>query len=123
MFDVGFWELVLVGIVALLVVGPERLPGLARQVGFWVGRARKMIASVQSEFSAEIKRADDIQKMIKNQLEIQELHEHIELDPSKPTVPVPRKKNAEDAATDSPQKSLETPAAHVQEKEKISSRD
>ena len=40
MFDIGFLELVVVGVVALLVVGPERLPKLARTAGLWMGRAR-----------------------------------------------------------------------------------
>ncbi|HSO80570.1 MAG TPA: twin-arginine translocase TatA/TatE family subunit, partial [Chromatiaceae bacterium] len=38
MFDIGFLEMVLVGVVALLVVGPERLPKLARTAGLWMGR-------------------------------------------------------------------------------------
>ena len=40
MFDIGFWELVLVSVIALVVLGPERLPGAARQVGQWVRRIR-----------------------------------------------------------------------------------
>ena len=38
MFDIGFWELSLLALVALLVVGPERLPKLARTAGLWIGR-------------------------------------------------------------------------------------
>ncbi|HQC72842.1 MAG TPA: Sec-independent protein translocase protein TatB, partial [Candidatus Competibacteraceae bacterium] len=49
MFEIGFWELVLVGVVALLVVGPEKLPGLARTAGLWLGRARRMIAEVKAD--------------------------------------------------------------------------
>ena len=43
MFDVGFSELVMVGLVALLVIGPERLPKVARLAGFWLGKSRSMI--------------------------------------------------------------------------------
>jgi sec-independent protein translocase protein TatB len=45
MFDVGFSELVMVGLVALLVIGPERLPKVGRLAGFWLGKSRSMITS------------------------------------------------------------------------------
>jgi sec-independent protein translocase protein TatB len=54
MFEIGFWELVMVGVVALIVVGPERLPGLARTAGLWVGKARRMIAQVKAEVDREL---------------------------------------------------------------------
>lgn len=54
MFDIGFWELFLTGLIALIVFGPERLPGLARTVGLWVGRARAAFYSVREEMEREI---------------------------------------------------------------------
>ena len=54
MFDIGFWELVLVGVVTLIVVGPERLPGLARTAGLWLGKARRMIAHIKAEVDQEL---------------------------------------------------------------------
>lgn len=54
MFDIGFWELVVVAIVALLVVGPERLPGLARIAGKWIGRVRKFINNTRREIETEL---------------------------------------------------------------------
>ncbi|MCZ6718755.1 MAG: Sec-independent protein translocase protein TatB [Gammaproteobacteria bacterium] len=54
MFDVGFWELVLIGIVALLVVGPERLPRLAHTLGLWLGKARRLVDSVKAEIEQEL---------------------------------------------------------------------
>ena len=48
MFDIGFWELSIIGIVALLVIGPERLPAVARTVGKYVGRANRFIANGES---------------------------------------------------------------------------
>lgn len=54
MFEIGFWELVMVGVVALIVVGPERLPGLARTAGLWLGRARRMLAEVKAEVDREL---------------------------------------------------------------------
>lgn len=55
MFDIGFWELVLVGVVALLVFGPERLPRVARETALWVRKARSMVASVKSEIDQELR--------------------------------------------------------------------
>lgn len=54
MFDIGFWELVLVGVVSLLVFGPERLPKVAREVALWVRKARAMAASVRQEIDHEL---------------------------------------------------------------------
>lgn len=54
MFEVGFWEIVLIFIILLVVVGPERLPGLARTAGLWIGKARSMVASVKAEIEREL---------------------------------------------------------------------
>ncbi|SFM47077.1 Sec-independent protein translocase protein TatB [Ectothiorhodospira mobilis] len=66
MFDFGFWELVVVGLVALLVVGPERLPRLAREVGRWVGKIKQFVTSVRSDIEQEIK-ADELRRMLEDQ--------------------------------------------------------
>jgi sec-independent protein translocase protein TatB len=55
MFDVGFWELCLVGVVALLVFGPERLPGMARNVGLWIGRLRHLMNTAREDFDRELR--------------------------------------------------------------------
>ncbi|MGH8595010.1 MAG: Sec-independent protein translocase protein TatB [Gammaproteobacteria bacterium] len=54
MFDIGFWELMLVGVVALLVLGPERLPAAARTAGLWVSRARRALGSLRAEIEREV---------------------------------------------------------------------
>ena len=73
MFDFGFWELILIMVVALLVVGPERLPGLARQAGLWIGKARRFVNSVRSDIEREI-RSEELKNMLnQQQSEIQEL--------------------------------------------------
>ena len=54
MFDVGFTELVLIGLVALLVVGPERLPELVRTAGRWIGRAQRVAREVRSELERDV---------------------------------------------------------------------
>ena len=66
MFDVGFQELVLIALVALLVVGPERLPKLVRTAGYWLGRGRRILGSVKAEIDREIK-ADELKEILRKQ--------------------------------------------------------
>jgi sec-independent protein translocase protein TatB len=54
MFDIGFWEITLFAVIALLVLGPERLPGLARTAGLWVGKARRAVSEVRDEVEREL---------------------------------------------------------------------
>jgi len=58
MFDIGFWELVVVGVVALIVLGPERLPVVARKVGYWVGRVRRFVDDAKQEVDRELRLKD-----------------------------------------------------------------
>ena len=75
MFDAGFWEFLLIGIVALLVVGPERLPELARKAGYWIGRARKFVNTVKADVEREF-RTEELEKMLSQQNEeIKELRD------------------------------------------------
>lgn len=64
MFDVGFSELVMVGLVSLLVIGPERLPKVARIAGYWIGKIQQMIANVKVEISQEL-HAEEIRQLLK----------------------------------------------------------
>lgn len=64
MFDVGFSELVMVGLVSLLVIGPERLPKVARIAGFWIGKIQQMIANVKVEIKQEL-HAEEIRQLLK----------------------------------------------------------
>ena len=66
MFDVGFWELCLIGLVSLLVIGPEKLPKVARIAGFWVGKTRHMVASVKEEIKEELKE-EELRQLLKEQ--------------------------------------------------------
>lgn len=75
MFDSGFSEILLIMVVALVVVGPERLPGLARKVGYWVGRFRRYANTVRAEIEREIN-ADELRSMLSRQEdEIRELRD------------------------------------------------
>jgi sec-independent protein translocase protein TatB len=66
MFDVGFWELTIIALVALIVIGPERLPKVARTAGLWLGRGRRFIASVKADIDQEIK-AEELKALLDKQ--------------------------------------------------------
>jgi len=71
MFEIGFSELVMVGLVSLLVIGPERLPKVARLAGFWLGKTRHMVASFKEEIKQELE-AEEIRQIMKEQADIQQ---------------------------------------------------
>ena len=54
MFDVGFWELLIIAVVALLVLGPERLPEVAKQAAFFVRKARQGMYRLRNEMQSEL---------------------------------------------------------------------
>ncbi len=61
MFDIGFAELLIVAVVALLVLGPEKLPTAVRTLGLWVGKFRRTVSGIQSEISEEL-RLDELRR-------------------------------------------------------------
>ena len=66
MFGISFSELLLVGLVALLVLGPERLPGAARTAGLWIGRLKRSFNAIKQEVEREIG-ADEIRRPLHNE--------------------------------------------------------
>lgn len=77
MFDVGFWEILLVLILALVVIGPERLPGAARTLGLWVGKGRRYIEGVKSEVEQEFD-VSEFKRVIRNQeIQLKELQQKV----------------------------------------------
>ena len=69
MFDIGFWELSIIGIVALIVIGPERLPGVARTAGKWFGKANRFVSNVKDDIAKEMK-SEDLQNILKQQQDL-----------------------------------------------------
>lgn len=66
MFDIGFSELLLVGIVALVVLGPDRLPGAVRTAGLWIGRIKRSFSAIKAEVEREMG-ADEIRRQLHNE--------------------------------------------------------
>lgn len=77
MFDVGFWELLLIGVIALVVIGPERLPQVARQAGRMMGKVNGFISNFKDDINAEAK-AEELKKTLASQAEALGIHEIIE---------------------------------------------
>lgn len=78
MFDVGFSELVVIGIVALVVLGPKRLPEVARAAGRWAARIRGFVDSVKRDMDTELRREDlaELRKVTQEISETRQMFEH-----------------------------------------------
>lgn len=66
MFDIGFSELVVVAIIALVVLGPEKLPGALRTAGLWIGRLRRSFNNIKADIEREVG-ADEIRRQLRNE--------------------------------------------------------
>lgn len=58
MFDIGWSELIVIGVVALIAIGPKELPGVLRMVGQWMGKARRMATEFQNQFQEAMREAE-----------------------------------------------------------------
>ncbi len=74
MFDIGFTELLLCLVVALVVIGPEQLPGTVRTVGLWIGRMKRSLRDTRNEIERQIG-ADDIRRQLHNEEVLQNIEE------------------------------------------------
>lgn len=63
MFDIGFWELAVIGVIALIVLGPERLPRAARTAGLWIKKARQTVSTMKAEIERELDQ-EELKKII-----------------------------------------------------------
>src|SRR6478736_4646159 len=74
MFDIGFSELVLTAVIALIVFGPEKLPQAARTAGLWIGRFKRVLADTRREEERELG-ADEIRRQLHNESIMKSLNE------------------------------------------------
>ena len=82
MFDIGFWELLLIAVMTMIIVGPEKLPGVAKTAGRWVGKTRRFIEGVKTEVEQEFD-VTELKRMMHNQeVQINELTQKL----SKPDI-------------------------------------
>ncbi len=79
MFDIGFWELSIIAIVGLLVIGPDKLPEVARTVGKWVGRTRRFVTQVKDDIDRELKQ-DELRKALEEDVGLDEIKEIMNTD-------------------------------------------
>lgn len=86
MFDIGFWELLIIAVVALIVVGPEKLPRMVRVAGLWLGRANAQFQSVKNDIAKEL-RAEELRQALKKPDDLPDLNEKIDIDPSRQQPP------------------------------------
>tara|TARA_R110002095_G_scaffold167164_1_gene144998 strand:- start:858 stop:1208 length:351 start_codon:yes stop_codon:yes gene_type:complete len=102
MFDIGFSEILIVGVVALIVLGPERLPMALRTGGLWLSKIKRTIGSVQKEISEELRIEEMRQKAKQQQVDLESgvktltkpFHEALREDMLSSS-PVPAKKSTE----------------------------
>ncbi len=76
MFDIGFWELLLILFVALMVIGPERLPRAARVAGHWFSRARSFLNAVRTEVDRQV-HAAELRERLEQSEEAQSLRDAV----------------------------------------------
>ena len=63
MFDFGFWEIAIIGIITLIVVGPERMPSLARKAGLYFGKFNNFLNKIKSDINEELK-VDELKEQL-----------------------------------------------------------
>ncbi len=102
MFDVGFWEILLILVLALVIIGPERLPGAARKVGFFVGKARRYIEGVRSEVESEFDMTEFKRVLHNQEVQINELQDQLKTGVEDIKNDMPDPVSASDMLTDTP---------------------
>jgi len=80
MLDIGFLELMIIGIVGLLVLGPERLPRAARTAGLWIGKIKRTVSGMQREISAQLETEELRQKLNEQQKKLDDSLKKAKLD-------------------------------------------
>lgn len=110
MFDIGFFEIVFIFIIALLVLGPEKLPRVARTAGLWLGKMRGFVSSVKADIDREIA-AEELKKTLQKQTALPEMEELIDEVTGEPLQAAERSAPARSEAPAAAEKAAVTKAA------------
>jgi sec-independent protein translocase protein TatB len=107
MFDIGWSELVVIGVVALIAIGPKELPGVLRMIGQWMGKLRRMASEFQGQFNEAMREAemDDLKKQV-DELNAKATGFGANFDPLGDV-----SKSFDDPFADKPKSAADTPAA------------
>jgi sec-independent protein translocase protein TatB len=99
-FDIGFAELVIIGVVSLLVIGPERLPGAIRTASLWLGKIRRGFNEIKQEVQQELHNDEVLQELRKTGEDLKEqahsIHQNIQDTGESLSEPAPRSENQSD---------------------------
>ncbi|QBQ54564.1 Sec-independent protein translocase protein TatB [Nitrosococcus wardiae] len=74
MFDIGFWEILVILIILLLVVGPERLPTVARTMAIWIRKARRLVTQIKREVEQALQ-AEELRQALKENKDLKDFDE------------------------------------------------
>ncbi len=112
MFDIGFLELMFIGVVGLLVLGPERLPKAARTLGLWIGKIKRTVSGMQRDISAQLEAEELRQKLNEQQKKLDESVRQVQRDveslaePDRPADP-PRQRGPDKTPPPGPEQRLD----------------
>src|SRR5262245_27135786 len=126
MFDIGWSELLVIGVVALIAIGPKELPGALRTLGMWMGKIRRMASDFQGQFQEAMREAEmaDLKKEVESLTSGFDPVESVRRDiegavadkpPSALTTPTaePSASSEPSTAADAPSAAAETPSAYA----------
>jgi sec-independent protein translocase protein TatB len=112
MFDIGIWELALIALLALIVLGPKRLPEVARMAGRWLGTVRRFVASVKEDFDQELK-SEELSELRKLQQELSDTRDLIQRSSNETLDRLQRDLDVEPTSTDIEQRPERKPATRT----------
>lgn len=105
MFDMGFLELLLIGVVGLLVLGPERLPKAARTLGLWIGKIKRSVSGMQREINSQLEAEELRQKLNEQQKKLDESVNTVKRDVERIAEPTKTAASKPSTSVSSPDKS------------------